>query len=239
MNNYEIQDTQQTGYVYQDSALQTSLVQRVFLWMAMGLAITGLTSYITYSSNLYYHLIEGGRLVFYGLIAAEFGIVWYLSSRIHSLSFSTATALFGLYSLLNGVTLSYIFALFTMESLATTFFVTAGTFGAMALYGYVTKRDLSKLGSILMMGLIGLIIAGLVNLFLQSPMLSYITSGLGVLIFTGLTAWDMQKIKAMFADAYEDNEDVKKLSVLGALSLYLDFINLFLYLLRLFGRSKD
>lgn len=239
MDNYEIQNPQQTGYVYQDTALQASLIQRVFLWMTIGLAITGLTSYITYSSNLLYALFEMGRLAFFGLLAAQIGIVWYLSSRIESMSFSTATILFGVYSLLTGVSISYIFAAFTMQSLATTFFVTAGTFGATALYGYVTKRDLSKMGSILMMGLIGLIIASLVNMFLKSATMDYIVSGIGVLIFTGLTAWDMQKLKLMFAEAYEDSEEVKKVSVLGALTLYLDFINLFLFLLRFLGRSRD
>lgn len=239
MDNYEIQNPQQTGYVYQDTALQASLIQRVFLWMTIGLAITGLTSYITYSSNLLYALFEMGRLAFFGLLAAQIGIVWYLSSRIHSMSFSTATILFGVYSLLTGVSISYIFAAFTMQSLATTFFVTAGTFGATALYGYVTKRDLSKMGSILMMGLIGLIIASLVNMFLKSATMDYIVSGIGVIIFTGLTAWDMQKLKLMFAEAYEDSEEVKKVSVLGALTLYLDFINLFLFLLRFLGRSRD
>lgn len=239
MDNYEIQNPQQTGYVYQDTALQASLIQRVFLWMTIGLAITGLTSYITYSSNLLYALFEMGRLAFFGLLAAQIGIVWYLSSRIESMSFSTATILFGVYSLLTGVSISYIFAAFTMQSLATTFFVTAGTFGATALYGYVTKRDLSKMGSILMMGLIGLIIASLVNMFLKSATMDYIVSGIGVIIFTGLTAWDMQKLKLMFAEAYEDSEEVKKVSVLGALTLYLDFINLFLFLLRFLGRSRD
>lgn len=225
--------------MYQDTALQSSLVQRVFLWMAMGLAITGLAAYLTFSSNLFYVLLEMGQLAFFGLIALELGIVWYLGRNIMSMSFSTATVLFGVYSLLNGVSLSYIFAVFTMASLATTFFVTAGTFAAMAVYGYVTKRDLSKMGNILMMGVIGLIIAGLVNMFLKNPMVSYITSGIGVLIFTGLTAWDMQKIKMLFSEAYEDNEDIKKLSVIGALHLYLDFINLFLFLLRFLGRSRD
>lgn len=239
MNNYQFNSNTQSSYIYQDTALQASLVQRVFLWMGLGLAITGLTSYLSYSSNLLYAIAQMGQLAFFAIIAIELGIVWYLGSRLHKMSFSTATLLFGLYSLLNGVTLSFIFAVFDIKSLATTFFVTAGTFGAMALFGYTTKRDLSKMGSILMMALIGLIIAGLVNMFLKNETMSYITSGIGVLIFTGLTAWDMQKIKQMFADAYDDNEDVKKLSVLGALTLYLDFINLFLYLLRFLGRSRD
>lgn len=240
MNNYNLQEQPQSGgYVYQDASLLSSLIQRIFMWMAMGLAITGLTSYLTFESNLFYMMLSQGRAVFLGLILAELGIVWFLSSRIYSLSFSTATVLFALYSILNGVSLSYIFALYTMESLTTTFFITAGTFGATALFGYVTKRDLSKMGSILMMGLIGLIIAGLVNIFLQSSTVSLIASCAGVLIFTGLTAWDIQRFKAYFSEVYEDSEEVKKLSLLGALELYLDFINLFIYLLRIFGSRRN
>lgn len=240
MDNNNLSNRPQGGYVYEgDVALQRSLVQRVFVWMAMGLAITGLTAYLTFSSNLLYILAGMGSMSMWLLIGAEVGLVWYLSSRIMSISFSTATVLFGVYSILSGVTLSYIFALYTLESIGTTFLITAGTFGAMATYGYVTKRDLSSMGSILFMGLIGLIIAGVVNIFLQNSMLSLITSCIGVLIFTGLTAWDMQKIKLMFAGAYEDSDDVKKYSVLGALTLYLDFVNLFLYLLRLLGSRRN
>lgn len=232
MNNYNYPNNPQGGYVYQDTTLQTTLVQRVFVWMALGLGITGLTAYLTYSSNLLYILAP--YMMF--LILAELGLVFVLSGLINRISFPVATALFGGYSILNGLTLSTIFAFYTADSIATTFFVCAGTFSAMAFYGYVTKRDLSKMGSILMMALIGLIIAGLVNIFLQSSMLSLIASGIGVLVFTGLTAWDMQRIKQSFSGVYEDSEEVKKYSVIAALSLYLDFINLFLYLLRFFGR---
>ncbi len=219
-------------------ATQQSLILRVFVWMAMGLGITGLTAMLTYNSGLFYTLVQNQGL-FWGLMIAEIGMVWYLSARIMKLSFSTATILFGTYAVLNGLTLSFIFAVYTMSSIATTFFITAGTFGAMALYGYVTKRDLSKMGSILMMALIGLIIASVVNIFLGNSMLDLIISVVGVLIFVGLTAWDTQNIKQMLIQTEgEDEELVKKLSVLGALSLYLDFINLFLYLLRFFG-SRD
>ena len=169
---------------------------------------------------------------------AELGVVMFLSARIQKIAFSTATILFGAYSILNGLTLSVLFAAYTMESLALTFIVTAGTFGATALYGYVTKRDLSGMGSILFMGVIGLIIAGVVNIFLGSSTLSLITSAAGVIIFTGLTAWDMQKIKHLFSGVYADSEEVKKLSVIGALQLYLDFVNLFIYLLRFFGKRR-
>ncbi len=226
-------------YVSDNSlATQQSLILRVFVWMAMGLGITGLTAMLTYNSGLFYTLVQN-QGIFWGLMIAEIGMVWYLSARIMKLSFTTATVLFGTYAVLNGLTLSMIFAIYTMSSIATTFFVTAGTFGAMALYGYYTKRDLSKLGSLLMMALIGLIIASVVNIFLGNSMLDLVISAVGVLIFVGLTAWDTQSIKQMLAQTEgEDEELVKKLSVLGALSLYLDFINLFLYLLRFLG-SRD
>lgn len=237
MNNYNQNQPygSSSGYVYQDAALQSTLLQRVFLWMAMGLAITGLTAYLTYSSNLLYMLSP----YMGGLILLELGIVFGMSFLINRISSMVATLLFGLYSLINGLTLSVIFAVYTMESIASTFFIAAGTFGAMAFFGYVTKRDLSRMGSILMMALIGLVIAGVVNIFLKSSMLSFVTSAIGVLVFTGLTAWDMQKIKNMFADVQEDGEEVRKYSVFAALTLYLDFVNLFLYLLRLFGSRRD
>ncbi len=218
-------------------ALQQSLVLRVFVWMACGLAITGLTAMLTYNSSLFATIIQN-RGLFWGLMIAEVGMVWYLSARIMKLSFMTATALFGAYAVLNGLTLSVIFAAFTMTSIAQTFFVTAGTFGAMALFGYFTKRDLSKMGSILFMALIGLIIASVVNIFLGSSMMDLLISALGVLIFTGLTAWDTQKIKLMLSQSEGDEHLTKNLSVLGALMLYLDFVNLFLYLLRFLG-SRD
>ena len=219
-NSYPQENTPNSQFVYQDVALQQSLVQRVFLWMTMGLAITGLTAYLTFESNLYFNIASSGMM--WLLMLAELGVV----------------ILFGAYSILNGLTLSVLFAAYTMESLALTFIVTAGMFGATALYGYVTKRDLSGMGSILFMGVIGLIIAGVVNIFLGSSTLSLITSAAGVIIFTGLTAWDMQKIKHLFSGVYADSEEVKKLSVIGALQLYLDFVNLFIYLLRFFGKRR-
>ena len=164
-------------------------------------------------------------------------LVWYVSARIMSLSFTTATGLFMLYSLLNGLTLSVLFAVYTRSSIASTFFITAGTFGAMSLYGYFTKKDLSSWGNILIMAVIGLIIASVVNMFMQSSMMYWIITYAGVLIFVGLTAYDTQKIKQMLANQ-EINEQTQKLALLGALSLYLDFINLFLYLLRIFGDRK-
>lgn len=237
--NYYPQSESRERYVYQDTTLQRSLVQRVFLWMAMGLSITALTAMLTFNSPSIFYTIASNSILYWGLMIAELALVWYLSARVMSMSFGSATACFGIYSILNGLTLSVIFAAYTESSIATTFFVTAGTFGAMALIGYTTKRDLSKMGSILLMALIGLIIATVVNIFLQNSMMQLIISGIGVLIFTGLTAYDTQKIKTMMNEFGEDGEAVKKLSVVGALTLYLDFINLFLYLLRFLGNSRD
>ena len=170
------------------------------------------------------------------LLAAELGLVLFLSARIDKMSSATATAMFYLYSVVNGLTLTPIFLLYTQTSIAMTFAITAGTFGAMALFGYVTKQDLSKFGSILFMALLGLIVCIVVNLFLGSSMLDLIISGAGVLIFVGLTAWDTQAIKRMCAET--DPSMVSKVATMGALSLYLDFINLFLYLLRFFGNRN-
>lgn len=237
--NYYPEGSRSGGYIYEQdvAVVQRSLIQRVFLWMTMGLSITGLTAMLTYSSSLFYELMSNS-ILFWGLMLAELGIVFYLSSRVMKMSFMTATILFAAYSILNGVTLSLIFAAYTMQSIATTFFVTAGTFAAMAFVGYVTKRDLSKMGSILMMALIGLIIATVANIFLKNSMFELVISGIGVLIFTGLTAYDTQKIKLMLHQA-ESEEVAKKLSVIGALTLYLDFINLFLYLLRFLGSRNE
>lgn len=239
MNQFQYPDSGSTtqGVYYQDEALQRSLVQRVFLWMTMGLSITAVTSLLTFDSALFYTIIGSGWHM--GLLIAEVALVWIISSSISRLSFPVATALFALYSVLNGVTLSVIFAVYTLQSIAETFFVAAGTFGATALFGYVTKRDLSKWGSFLTMALIGLIIATVVNIFLGSSTLSLIASAVGVLLFTGLTAYDVWRYKQVFAQVAEDSEEVKKISLIAALNLYLDFVNLFLYLLRFLGRSRD
>ena len=178
------------------------------------------------------------KLLFYGLIAAEFGLVWFLSSRITSLSLSTATLMFIAYSVINGATLSILLLVYTMESIGMVFFITAATFGVMALIGYTTKTDLSKIGNILFMALIGLIIASVVNMFMHSSGLQLIISYVGVLIFVGLTAYDTQKIKQMLYDQETADEGAQKLALLGALSLYLDFVNLFIYLLRILGNRK-
>lgn len=221
----------------QSIALVQSFFMQVYGWMASGLLATGILAYYTAHSPFLLNMIFGNKLVFYGLLFANLGIVFVLSRSIQSLSATAASFLFFTYSALNGLTLASIFLLYTHESIATVFFITAGTFGAMTAYGYVTKADLSKWGSILFMSLIGLIIASLVNLFLQSPTLMWVLTYAGVLIFVGLTAYDTQRLKEM-AYSLNDEETVGKFAVLGALTLYLDFINLFLYLLRIFGKRR-
>lgn len=232
IDRLSVQDVKRT------QALQRTLMQYVFLWMAAGLGITGLTSLLLFKNESLIYSLMSSKLLFYGLIIAEIVVVVYLSARISRMSFGMATALFCAYALLNGLTLSPIFLLYTSQSIAETFFITAGTFSVMAIYGYFTKRDLTRWGSLLFMALIGLIIAMVVNFFLRSGVMSLVISIAGVLIFVGLTAYDVQKIKNLFADVDNANDEVKKIAVLGALTLYLDFINLFLYLLRLFGRRR-
>jgi FtsH-binding integral membrane protein len=212
---------------------------KVFNWMAMGLGLTGIIAYFTAGTGLAQAIVASP--LFMMLIFAELGLVFYLSARIEKIQASTAAGLFIGYSALNGLTLSTVFLAYTSSSIAGTFFITAGMFGAMALYGLVTKRDLSGLGSFLFMGLIGLIIASVVNIFLKNSGLDWIISLVGVGIFTGLTAYDVQKIKRMGEEGILEQGEaaVKKGSILGALALYLDFINLFLMLLRFFGGSRD
>lgn len=215
------------------------LMSKVYTWMAFALALTGLTAYYcAYNTNIVYAIVTN-QLLFWGLIIAEFAAVIYLTARIERMSFMTAGLVFLAYSLLNGVMFSVIFLAYTMESIASTFFITAGTFGAMSLVGYFIKKDLSAVGRFLTMALIGLIIASVVNMFLQSSLLMWICTIGGVLLFSGLTAYDTQKIKHMFLmHGAEMNESTMKLALMGSLTLYLDFINLFLYLLRLFGDRK-
>lgn len=224
---------------YERSA-QMSLFRQVYLWMAMALAITGMMALLVAGSPTMLSLIFSSKLTFFALIIAEIALVWYLSARVERLSFTTATLMFIVYSLLNGAMLSSIFILYTATSIASTFFVTAGTFGVMCVYGYLTKRDLTSIGNICLMAVIGLIIAGLVNLFLQSSVMSLIISGIGVLVFVGLTAYDSQKIKQLLLqEGMEVNDSTKKIALLGSLTLYLDFINLFLYLLRFLGDRRN
>ena len=214
-----------------------ALMRKVYLWMTLALVITGITAYGVANNSLVWTLMERPWIMLV-LIIAELGLVFAISGMINKLSITTATLLFVLYSVLNGVVLSFIFLAYTDATISKVFFITAGTFGAMSLIGYNTKRDLSSMGRILFMALIGLIIATVVNIFLKSSGMEMILSYLGVLIFVGLTAWDTQKIKNMLMECEEPTEEAQKVALLGALSLYLDFVNLFLYLLRIFGNRE-
>ncbi len=217
-----------------------ALMRKVYVWMTLALVITGFTAYGVASSPGIISAIVANRALMWGMLIAEFALVFYVTARINRLSLTTATLIFILYSVLNGATLSVIFLAYTMQSIASVFFITAGTFAAMSLIGYFTKTDLSSLGKILMMALIGLIIATLVNVFLiKSGGFSLIISYVGVLIFVGLTAYDTQKIKMMLVQADDVTEEAQKIALMGSLSLYLDFINLFLYLLRIFGGNRE
>ena len=213
-----------------------SFLNRVFLWMTAGLAITGATSLWVVSTPAVMMAVLQNRLVFYGLMIAELVMVMAFSAVVRRAGAMAAAGMFLAYAFLNGLTLSIIFLVYTSGSLASTFFITAGTFGAMSVFGAVTKRDLSSWGSFLFMGLIGVVLASVVNIFIGSSMLSWVMSCAGVLVFTGLTAYDTQRIAAM---AYEGgNADGSPAAINGALRLYLDFINLFLSLLRLFGDRR-
>ena len=210
-----------------------SVMRRVYGKMFLGLLATAITSFMMLTSESLMTMLLGNRIIFWGLMIAELALVFGISGAINKLSTGTATALFYLYSVLNGVTLTPIFLAYTLASIGKTFLITSLTFGAMSAFGYFTKQDLSKFGSYLFMALIGLIVCSLVNLFLKSTAFEWIISLAGIAIFIGLTAWDTQKIKEM--TAMTDPSQVGKVATLGALSLYLDFINLFLYLLRIFG----
>ena len=214
------------------------LMRKVYVWMTLALVITGFTAYGVATSPGILQAIYSNQILFWGMIIAEFALVIGVSAAINRLSLTTATLMFILYSVINGALLSYIFLAYTASSIATVFFITAGTFGVMAFIGYTTKTDLSSMGKIVMMALIGLIIATVVNLFIKSSGLTMILSYVGVLVFVGLTAYDTQKIKHMLLQAPDAGEGAQKLALLGALSLYLDFINLFIYLLRIFGRRN-
>ena len=225
-----------------DFAMSTAfpaLMRKVFVWMTLALAITGLTAYGVATSPTILSLIFSSKVTFFGLIIAEFALVFAISGAINRLSLSTATMLFILYSVINGATLSSIFFAFSGATISKEFFITAGTFGAMALVGYTTKTDLTSMGKLLFMALLGIIIASVVNMFVASSGLDLILSYVGVLVFVGLTAYDTQKIKQMCQAAPDASESTQKLALIGALSLYLDFINLFLYLLRIFGNNRD
>ena len=233
MENYQNEISAQRTL---DRSVASTLMRSVYYWMAGALAITGLTAMLVANNPALLNFLFSSPTLVWGLLIGEIVLVLILSAAINRLSFSTATLLFILYSVVNGVTLSSIFVVYTQGSIASTFFITAGMFGGLALYGSVTKKDLSGMGRFLFMTLIGLIIASIVNIFMHSEMLYWITTFVGVLVFAGLTAWDAQKIQQMALMADDVNESTQKMALLGALTLYLDFINLFLYLLRIFGR---
>ena len=222
---------------YVSGSLVSNVMKRVYLTMTLGLLITAFTSLFCANSDSVITFFVQNSWAMWVLVIAGFGIVFGVSGGINRLSTGTAMALFILFAVINGLMLFPIFKVYTGESIAKTFFITAGTFGAMTIYGYCTNRDLSRWGSILFMALIGLIIASLVNIFVGSDTMGWIISVVGVLIFVGLTAWDTQQIKTMALTA--PGAAAGRLAVLGALNLYLDFINMFLYLLRIFGDSRD
>jgi hypothetical protein len=221
--------------------LVSDYVRSVYNWMGIGLALTGFVAYSMSSSESLLRLVFGNPLLLMVLIVAELGLVFAIAGMVNRMSAGTATALFVIYSGLNGVTLSSIFLVYVQTSIVSTFFICAATFIACSLYGWMTKKDLTSLGGFMMMGLIGIVIASLVNLFLQSSGVSMIISYIGVFVFIGLTAYDTQKIKnmAMTQPANLDGAVIRKGAILGALSLYLDFINLFLMLLSIFGQRRD
>ncbi|HIU63688.1 MAG TPA: Bax inhibitor-1/YccA family protein [Candidatus Avacidaminococcus intestinavium] len=227
---------------YTEVAKRANIVQsffaQVYGWMFFGLMATGIVAYYVASSDAILNLVFSNKITFYGFLLAPLALVVIISSKIESLSTTMASFLFFLYAAVNGVTLSAIFLAYTQESIASTFVITAGTFGATALFGYVTKRDLSKIGNILFMLLIGLIIASLVNLFLQNEAMMWVITYAGIVIFVGLTAYDMQKLKEIAHKINDNEETISKFAVMGALTLYLDFINLFLKLLRIFGKKR-
>ncbi len=236
-NWYDVDSLRNKDYAM--STAFPALMRKVFVWMTLALAITGLTAYGVATSPTILSLIFSSKVTFFGLIIAEFALVFAISGAINRLSLSTATMLFILYSVINGATLSTIFFAFSVATIGKVFFITAGTFGAMALVGYTTKTDLTSMGKLLFMALLGIIIASVVNMFVASSGLDLILSYVGVLVFVGLTAYDTQKIKQMCQAAPDAGESSQKLALIGALSLYLDFINLFLYLLRIFGNNRD
>src|SRR5437867_2239150 len=212
----------------------SAFLWKVYAWMAIGLGITAVVAFVVASSPEMLRVLVGNRLVFFGLVIAELGLVFYLSARATRMSPGSAAGLFALYSGLNGVTLSVVLLAYTGESVATTFVVTGGMFGALALFGTTTKRSLAGAGQFFMMGLVGLVLASIVGIFWHNDALQFLISVVGVIVFTGLTAYDAQRLKQM-ALALPEGE-AGSYAIVGALALYLDFVNLFLMLLRFTGR---
>ncbi len=218
---------------------ERNFLSTVYLWMSLGLMMTGFVAmWLAVHPHVVIQLMRNS-LLFFTLVIVQFGIVIALSSAIGRMGAGTATFWFGVYALLNGVIFSSIFLVYTAVSIASTFFVTAGTFAAFSLYGYSTKKDLGAIGGYLTMALIGLVLASLVNLFFHNSFFYWVSTYAGVLIFVGLTAYDTQRLKRLHQQGFQSGEALQKTALLGALILYLDFINLFLFLLRLFGRQRD
>ncbi len=241
-NNMSAYDRQERSNGYSTSARSAAfpaLMRKVYVWMTLAMVITGFASYGVATSPTLLNMIFGNQIVFWGLVIAELALVLGVSAMLHRISLFAATMMFILYSVINGALMSSIFLLYTASSIGQVFFITAGTFGAMSVVGYTTKKDLSSMGRILLMALIGIIIASVVNIFMKSSGLESLISYVGVLIFVGLTAYDSQKIKQMLYTQQTSDEGAQKLALIGALTLYLDFINLFLYLLRILGSRRD
>lgn len=227
-----------TNYASSTTATQSmvsALFKSLYMQMAAALTVTGLTAYLLAGSASFWNMLATNPSMVWILFIAQIGLVIWLSARVMKMSMASATMLFIAYSVLTGVTLSSIFLVYSLGTIATTFFVTAGTFFVMSLVGYTTRMDLSRVGNVLYMMLIGLIIATVVNLFVASSTLYWITTYAGVIIFVGLIAWDTQKLRTLFVQYGTADEGGQRLALLGALTLYLDFINLFLFLLRILG----
>lgn len=235
-----MEDYSKPSYMSQDAiaAEQQRFMVRVYNWMGSGLALTGIMAWFTSTNETILNILVTNPMLFIVLLLGELGLVFYLAARVMHMSASQAMGVFFLYAGLNGVTLAPLFLLYTTASLASTFMVTAGMFGAMSIYGYTTKKDLTSWGSFLFMGLIGIIIASIVNMFMNSSALYWVITYAGILIFVGLTAYDTQKIKETNILGNEGTDEDTKEAIRGALSLYLDFINLFLMMLRLMGDRR-
>ena len=231
--------TQFTTAEAQSQSMIASLFKSMYMQMAAALTLTGITAYFLSNSYDFMYFLYNNPSMLWIAFFAQLGVVIWLSSRVMRMSMATATLLFVLYSVLTGVTFTTIFLAFDLGTIASTFFVTAGTFFAMSVVGYVTKMDLSRVGNVLFMMLIGLVIATIVNIFVASTTLYWIITYAGVIIFVGLIAYDTPKLKQIFLEYGSNDETGQKLALYGALTLYLDFINLFLFLLRIFGGSRD
>lgn len=240
MNDFnELHNRTQMQAQAQAKSTATIFMQQVYLWMCIALGVTAVAAYAVGSSEQLMTFFFANSISYIVLVVALFGLVIYLSARIHTMSASTATSLFMVYSGVMGITLAPVTLIYTQASIASTFVIAAGMFGGMSVYGMVTKKDLTSMGSFLMMGLWGIILASLVNIFLQNSMMEFIISLVGVIVFAGLTAYDTQKIRQMGESApLDDATAIRRGALLGALTLYLDFINLFLMLLRLFGERR-